>query len=346
MNKEDEGIDVQTFIFYDFVLRIFSKPAKTKQYFMDQDEFQVAINDFLFPNQIKFEMNKMPTNNITTASYQMFTYLNISNFNNEQDFLLKFIQTKEKKSFATNKKEGANSAVRESEAFTSHNRKQILELPNLSNFNYTNLGVRLFELIDSNSDNSLSFMDFGNFIQVLYLFGRFDSDCKGKLPAGILFDNFRKYSDFPRVTNVVRSRADRFNLLPQDLYVDAFTALTILRIDEIVPLYTRRVDKSTLYEIELKRIFVKMNLRFVPDDLLNHCVRGTDNKHIPKYDWECSFLRGIVSNLNYFESASFYVTSNKRNLNLYNTVFNNIDPLIMFNGTDPTTIKPVDDSLT
>jgi len=179
--------------------------------------------------------------------------------------------------------------------------------------------------MDVNSDNYIDWYDYGHFFQTAYLYAKFDPFQKGRITAGDLYEKFAFYSDFPRISSTMRNRAKRFSLLNQDAYLDVFTVLIVMRIDDIVDLYTRKTDKTTLYEVELKRIFAKVNLRFLNDGLINRCLRGTDQLNIPKYDWECAFTHGIQQNINYIDSAVTYMTQKNQNLTLVNTVFYNLD---------------------
>jgi len=180
--------------------------------------------------------------------------------------------------------------------------------------------------MDVNSDKYIDWYDFGFFYQTLYLFTKFDPYQRGKLTAGDLLENFSEYTGFPKISSTIKSRAKRFNVINQDTYLDYLNVHAVLRIDDLVKLYTRKTDTSTLYEVELKRIFTKINLRYANDGDLNRCLRGMDTQNVPKYDWECAFMMAIQGNINYLESASSYYTAMNHNITLHNTVFYNVDP--------------------
>lgn len=253
----------------------------------------------------------------------MYTYMNISNFHDEQDFLIKFVEKKE----SNLKKSKLTTRTRSLE-------KQVLGTPyfNLASnttffLNFT--AARLFNLIDVNSDGFIDWYDFGHFFQTSYLFSKFDSLGRGKITAGDIFEKYSSYSDFPRISAELRQRAKRFNLLSQDTFIDLFTVLSVLRIDDIVNLYTRRTEVTALYEVELKRVFAKANLHNANEVILNKCLRGLDNLNVPKYDWECAFIGALKQNINYLESASAYNTAKANNFTLWNTVFYNVDPALL-----------------
>jgi hypothetical protein len=311
--KPNQGIDLLSFVFYDFALRLFEVPNAAKKWFINQAEFTKILSNWMFPSKLLAEIKLVAQNNLTAASYQMYTYLNISAYHQEADHFLKFAQTGEKVATAVERK-GVNGFG------ISSSDKIPFSLPNTATW--------FFNILDNDNDGYLQFYDFANFMQIAYLFQKFDPYNKGKIVAGDLFEKFENYADFPYVGYIFRERAKRFNLFPQDQYMDLLRATLIMRIEDIINVNTRRVDPTTLYEIELKTIFANVNLGAVPDSYLNKCLRGVDDKDIPKYDWECAFIQGVTLALNYLESSSSYLTAKKANINLSKTTFVNIDPQI------------------
>ena len=257
----------------------------------------------------------------------MYTYMNISNFQDEQDYLLKFVEKNENKVDTVAKKSKLRTRSRSLERQVPN--APYFNLASNSSFFLNFTASRIFNLIDENSDGQITWYDFGSFFQISYIFAKNDPQKKGKLVAGDIYEKFSTWSDFPRVSATLRQRSARFNLISQDNYVDLFTALVVLKIDDIVVLYTRRTEKSALYEVELKRIFNKANLNNLNEGVLNNCLRGVDSMNIPKYDWECAFIAGLQLNINYLESASSYYTAKANNITLYNTVFYSVDPALL-----------------
>jgi len=309
--KPNQGIDLLSFVFYDFSLRLFEVPNAQKKWFINVFEFTSIFNNYLFPSKIMMEVQQTPQNVLNANSYQMYTYLNISAYHQEADHFLKFTQIGEKI-----KSEAENSMTAPDPSSD--------KLP----FNLANTAAWFFNILDSDSDGSMSYYDFANFMQISYLFKQFDPYFKGKIVAGNLYDKYTSYADFPYVSYILREKAKRFNLFPQDQYVDLLRAVLVLRIEDIINVNTRRVDPTTLYEIELKTIFAAVNLGNVPDGYLSKCLRGVDDKDIPKYDWECAFIQAVSTTLNYLESSSFYIKAKKANINLSKTAFVNVDPQI------------------
>lgn len=306
--KNNQGIDLISFVFYDFILRLFEVPNAQRKWYLVPSEFTNIFNHYLFPANSLFEVENIPQNNLTANSYQMYTYLNISAYHQEADHFLKFAQTGEK--------------------VLAQDKGQQISIAANQTFNLINTTNWLFKILDQDTDGYLTFYDFGNFMQITYLFNKFDPYSKGRIVAGNLFEKFTTYSDLPYVSYTVRERAKRFNLFPQDLYFDLMRAVLVLRIDDLIMANKRRVDPTTLYEVELKTIFSLVNLGAVPDAYLNKCLRGVDDNNVPKYDWECALIQGVTTTLNYLESSNSYLTTKIQNITLVNTGFVNVDPQI------------------
>lgn len=102
--KTNQGIDLQTFIFYDFTLQLFSVKKPTRPYSINKKEFIQILDSPLFPNRTLAEISMIPQFNMTSESYQMYQYYNISQFSDESNFLYKFLETEIKTSFQTESK--------------------------------------------------------------------------------------------------------------------------------------------------------------------------------------------------------------------------------------------------
>jgi hypothetical protein len=322
--RSNQGIDLLSFVFYDFILRIYEVPSAQRKWYLNLSEFTDIFNHYLFPYTTLQEIQSIPQNNLTSSSYQMYTYLNISQYHQEADHFLKFAQKSEKIMVASNEK----LQNKKLKLGSMNKNSALIGPPGNMTFNLASTAQWLFRILDNDADGYLTFYDYANFIQIAYLFNKFDTYRKGRIVAGNLFEKYTSYADFPYVSYNLRERCKRFNLLAQDLYMDLQNTILVIRIDDIINANKRRVDPTTLYEVELKNIFASVNLGFVPDAYLNKCLRGVDDNNIPKYDWECAFIQAVTSTLNYLESSSFYLTSKQANLTLANTAFVNIDPAI------------------
>ena len=71
-----------------------------------------------------------------------------------------------------------------------------------------------------------------------------------------------------------------------------------------------------------------MGLKAFPDNLLNKCLRGTDEEFLPKYDWECAIIEAVISISKYYQSVRFYQMTKANNITLLNTIFINVDPQV------------------
>jgi hypothetical protein len=132
-----------------------------------------------------------------------------------------------------------------------------------------------------------------------------------------------------------RERAKMFNEFPQDLYVDLYSCILTLKVEDLFGSKVRRTDKNLVTEIELKHVLADVNRRHVPDWLLNRCLRGTTKDNIPTYDWECAFVQSEIATMTYWENSFDRLTVSKNNLVLANTVFYNIDPNLPQQGSIP-----------
>ena len=65
----DEGIDFQSFVYYDFALRLFYNVNATKKWSLNQGEFISTLSQQLFPQGIFNELSQIPSTNFTSVSY-------------------------------------------------------------------------------------------------------------------------------------------------------------------------------------------------------------------------------------------------------------------------------------
>merc|ERR1712032_1796980 len=102
----NQGIDILTFCFYDFFLKMYHREAPIGTYFLHKEHFIKIFNSQLMPHWMNMEFLKIPQNNLTADSYQMYTYLNVSNYQDESDHFLKsFIE--ERSSFLETEEESS-----------------------------------------------------------------------------------------------------------------------------------------------------------------------------------------------------------------------------------------------
>jgi hypothetical protein len=307
-DKPNQGIDLVSFVFYDFALKLFNVPNASRKWHLNLEEFTGVLKNYLFPLEASQEIQRIQQNNLNQAGYQMYTYQNISQFRDEENHFLKFAQKSEK--------------VRKGKSL---NKIQSRLLPAKISFDEEQTAKWLFQILDIDMDGYITYYDFGTFVQLAYIFAKFDQYSKGKMLAGDIYEKISTYSDYPTVSYHFKERAKRFNMFNQDLYVDLLRALTVFRIDDTIEANVRRSDKATLYEVELKHVFSNINLGAMPDGALKVCLRDADDKGIPKYDWECAFIKSMTATLNYFESSVSYATTTGANLDLENTDFWNVD---------------------
>jgi Ca2+-binding EF-hand superfamily protein len=326
----NQGFDVLTFAFYDFFLKMYHKEAPTGTYYLFKKHFVPIFQSQLMPYWVNLEFLKIPQGNLTAHSYQMYTYLNVSNYQDESDHFLKsFI---EKKSSEDSVEE---SSFLETEKSSKWSTLEIRKNLTAFKFDAKKTFESLFNVIDSDMDGMINFYDFGSMIQISYMFTHFDKYYKGRNTAGELYEKFYHYSDFPMVNFRTKERAKIFNEFPQDLYVDLYSCILTLKVEDLFGSKVRRLDKNLVTEIELKHVLGDVNRRHVPDWLLNRCLRGTTKDNIPTYDWECAFVQSEIATMTYWENSFDRLTVSKNNLVLANTVFYNIDPNLPQQGSIP-----------
>lgn len=88
-DKPNQGIDLESFIFYDFFLKIFYKAGKTRLFSVNRNEFYQILKNPLFPNNTLHEIYLIPQYEFNADSYQVYQYYNISRFNSEENYLYK-----------------------------------------------------------------------------------------------------------------------------------------------------------------------------------------------------------------------------------------------------------------
>jgi hypothetical protein len=305
-DKPNQGLDIVSFAFYDFFLMLFDTPSVTRKHHLNFDEYYKIIENYLFPNRTRSEIEMVPQNELTPTSLNQHTYVNIPHYSNEGDHFMKaYASFLEKDNLLTL-------------TATSTNLK----------FNAKRTYNDIFNIIDSDGDGWINFYDYGQFIQVAYIFSIFDKFNKGRIVAADLQEKLTNYFDFPVISDSLRNKARRLSYLPQDLYVDVKSALFILRLDDFAESLVRKSDRSTIYEYELKNVLASVGMKYIPDKILNGCLRPVDMNNIPTYDWECSFMKAITETLRYYESSYALIQTRAKGFTMENTIFSNIDPNI------------------
>lgn len=333
-NHRDSGIDLQTFIFYDYHLILFDSNSISRMYYIKNDEYFKLLNSMFFPNNTLAEMYMSPTYNLTPSSYNLYQFANITIFNSERDFFYKFSQVENKdKSELVHKKSKlkTRSRNRQIESLDLAIRVQ----PN--GYHYFNVMYNItlqqnvtfqkfFDLLDTRQNGYINFYDYANLVQIGYIYCLVDKDMSGVVTASNLYDYLSTYSNLPTIGYHLVDRAYRLTQFDNDLYFDFYTFVTLMKMDDLVAHYFRETYQALIYEIELKKLLKRTNMYFLPDTILNQCLRGMDTKNVPLYDWECAFKFGITKNLDYFRGMNNYQISKMNNLTISNTAVYNIDP--------------------
>ena len=278
---------------------------------MNVAEFIKSNNNVLFPKNLSGSIKLIPQNVLSAASYNMFEDLNKNLKPEDNHFMKSFLQSNEQKKIKEN---WSLEQARGKNAKLAFNQKNTL--------------TNVFNILDSAYIGRINFYDFGIFIQLLHVFTKNDPEnAKGRLVAGELEKVLSSYHGYPIISKNFLARGKRMKSLNTDLYMDYASLLLMMRLEDIVPNHTRKLDKAQINEIELKTVLSQVNRRFVPDAHLKNCLRDSPDadKKIPVYDWECAFVSAEVSSLKFFENSFDYMTSLTRKIKLGPTEFNNKD---------------------
>jgi hypothetical protein len=71
-DRANEGIDFQSFIYYDFGLRLFYNTNATRKWSLNLGEFTKVLSNQLFPQEIFKELTLIPSTNFTSVSFNLF----------------------------------------------------------------------------------------------------------------------------------------------------------------------------------------------------------------------------------------------------------------------------------
>jgi len=285
------GLDLYSFCFYDFYLKLYYQGYENElRWRINLKDFQVILNNFLLPSFITNYIKQVPEANYTAESYNLRAHINSQHLS-EEEYFEKFLELR-------------------SEISNSNKRH------NNTNFHQSVAARRLFKLLDSDEENYLSFYDFGNFIQVFYLYYKTDTKHADRVLVGDIYNSFTEKSGFPIYSDDFREKSNRFSNIDQDLYIDPFFTLAVVRMDNYVNHYTRKSDPTTVKEIELNLIFDRIGVKNFPEVYLTKCSRGKDDDGIPKFDWECSITHSISKTLTYLEHTRDLSDIKQRGFNL------------------------------
>ena len=268
------GINLYSFVFYDHFLKLFYQGSQgDRRWFVSPKELSLIVNYYLFPKEILHYIKLVPLTNYTETEYNLRAHLH-NNLLTEDDYLNKFLEIK-------------------STVYTSRT--------NVTSVNIEKCINRIFTLLDTDDDHFINFYEFGLFIQTFFIYTKVDERHSDKALVGSILTEFTEHFTKPMVSQTFRDRARRFSMIEQDLYIDPFYTLAVMRMDDLVNYFARKSDPTTIKEIELRLLLEKFSLNKFPDVYINKCFRGKDEDGVPKYDWECSIIKAITRTIKYEE---------------------------------------------
>lgn len=321
-DNPNQGIDIQTFWYFDAILKIFFNDSKSeKRWQADFNQFSTALDSGFFPSHFQKYIQLIPQYTLKNSSYMMEVYDNIKFFKTEEDHLMlpKFLE----KSI---KIQTTNSALKAGKTNSLTKEKIRNMLQTTSTFDKNSTYSKLFSVLDADEDGFIDFYDFGIFVQVVTLFAEADVQNRGRVVAGVLLEKFSETSGLPTLNSKFREKAKRFGLINQDTNFDVLNALVIMKMDDIAFHYARKEDPSLLMEIELKQIFQRTGLVNIPDGHITGCVRGPAGYYPNKYDWECAVMVALRETLVFIEQANDLTKIKVNGINLGMSTYKNVDP--------------------
>ncbi len=187
---------------------------------------------------------------------------------------------------------------------------------------------KIFTILDSDEDDFISFYDFGLFIQVFHLYAELDVNNKGRLFAGKLYQGIVSSNGIPAISPQFKAKAKRLSLLDQDTYVDIFSFLVVMKMEDFVERYKKVSNPDLISEIELLGILKKLEYDGVPHSKYSECARGKTKDEVKAFDWECTFTRIIKEALDFYEKSTDYITAKSYNMTLSTVMFEYPLPLL------------------
>jgi hypothetical protein len=196
-------------------------------------------------------------------------------------------------------------------------------------FNFTSTTKDIYHLMDFPQNNCVNFEEYAFFIQVIYLFKRFDKYNKGKLTALALNEDFRKYSEYPKVSHRINERIDKLRIISDETYLNPFYTYALLRVEDVAQQYVNQDFYSeSVNEVNIHLILERINIRDYPEDLMRSCLKGYGednlNMKVPEYDWVCVVGKAVKHVSTFLETTTNKKITQKHKIKLENTDFYNM----------------------
>lgn len=340
-NNHNDGFDLLTFTYYDYYLILFDSFGISRPYYLNYNEFSNLLTSMYFPNNTLTQILLTPQYNMSANSYNTYLFANITNFNSEADFFYKFSQV-EGKDQSKLQSEKSHLKTKLKTRSRSNTKQLFGDAPNLRvdgssyhrfdriyniTFNQNVTIQKFFDLVDTRQNGYVNFYDFATLVQLGYLYTHVDLQLAGTVTAGRLLEFVNSYpGDIPVIGRHITDRAFRLSEFNENLNIDFYSFSTIMKLEDMVMFYFRETYQTLIYEVEMRKILNRTNMRYLNANTLNQCLRGVDYKNVPLYDWECAFKFGINQNLNYYQVMNDRQAVKMNNITLDNTAYYLIDP--------------------
>lgn len=156
---------------------------------------------------------------------------------------------------------------------------------------------------------------------MFHLYADLDLKNKGRLFSGELYQGIISSNGLPAISQQSKAKAKKLSLFDQDTYIDVFTFLVVMKMEDFVERYKRVSNPDLISEIELLGILKKLEYDGVPSSKYSECVRGKTKDEVKAYDWECAFTRVIKEALYFYEKSTDYITAKSYNMTLTSVEF-------------------------
>lgn len=320
---------------------------------INKQDLLKIIKQFDFPEIISLQIIHLPYKKLTESDYESIVSLKLEKRYGEANFLL-FNSLKEKlisnklssqnknkyknrnlntekalKKDSQNKSSSSSSSKSSSaSSSSSSSTKTTTTTIKYLTYNVQNGVDYIWDILDNDNDNLITFSDYITMIQSFYLFNQLTNQ-KGIKEISIpdVFDFTSTYTGLPRVRKEINFRANHLKELNQVLRINAYYYYVLLRFEDFTMLNTG-TQNNLVNEITLRLFLKKIDAEFLPiGEIDTYCLREAINSRTnqPMYDWRCAVLRAIGKNLEIRENLSSKKLVDDNSLNIIHTGFYNFN---------------------
>ena len=306
LTKNDEGnvMDLFSFVFYDKYIRMFEMPfdadkKKKNEMTLSKEEFVNIVTNRTEKRMIEEIDNIITYSKMDLKSFALSEETKQGDKKDEGTFL-SMIQ----------KKDSFKSLTKDNKKYKDDDIKKKAE--------------RIFNVLDISNRTEISFTKFISFIQFNFVFASIDTKHHYKLTADTLYTKLTTYYDYPMISSSMKKKAQKFSLFSHKSYFDLFNAMLVINIEDLGEAYRRREGVTMMNEVEMKETMKKIGYDMIPDDYMNTCMRGSNERGMHLYEWDCAIINAIRNVIEFQEKQMDYLAVKKYDLKLSKTEFKNV----------------------